>query len=108
MAAGEAAEVRRLIRALEREHVKDADALVRGDRGGAGPTVAARLIERRLAALVDEEPEEDRRRLSALVGRIAEILSDEGSKAAKPLPGWALIEIGPEPPPPNRRIRLGR
>ncbi len=52
----DAAGVRKLIGALEREGITDAEALVRRDREGLLPAVAARLIERRLDALVDDLP----------------------------------------------------
>jgi hypothetical protein len=51
---GEAARVRLLIRALEGEGIDNPEALVRRDREGLFPTVAATLIERRLDALVEE------------------------------------------------------
>ena len=91
-------DVRRLITELESEGITDAEALVRRDRDGLVPVMATALIERQLAALVDESPE--------LVRRVAEILSSHGTKANGSLPGWSLVEIGPEPPPPNRRIDL--
>lgn len=100
---GDATEVRRLIGALEREGIHDAEALVRRDRDGLLPAVATRLIERRLDALVDELPEAGRGAAREFVQRVAEILSRDG-KPRGPLPGWTLVEAGPEPP--NRRIDL--
>lgn len=97
--------VRKLIGALEREGVGDADALVRRDREGLLPAVATRLIERRLEALVDELPEEGRSVARDFVQRVTAILSSEG-RVREPLPGWTLVEIGPQPEPPNRRIDL--
>jgi hypothetical protein len=98
LSASERKEVTRLITELEAEGIADAEALVRRDRDGLMPVVATALIERRLAALVDDAPD--------VVRRVAEILSSEGTKAKGSLPGWSLVEIGPEPPPPNRRIDL--
>jgi hypothetical protein len=97
--------VRKLIAALEKERVDDAEALVRRDRDGLLPAVAARLIERRLEALVNELPEEGRSAARDFVQRVAVILSSEG-RVREPLPGWMLVEVGPEPEPPNRRIDL--
>jgi hypothetical protein len=104
---GEAARVRLLIRALEGEGIDDAEALVRRDREGLFPTVAATLIERRLDALVAELPEKGRKPARELVRRAAQVLSDAGTGLPEPLPGWSLVEIGPEREPPNRRIVLG-
>lgn len=104
----EAAGVRRLIGALEREGIKDAEALVRRDREGLLPSVAVRLIERRLEALVDDLPDAERKRATALLRRAAEVLSAEGTTLRDPLPGWSVVEIGAAPEPPNRRIDLRR
>ena len=98
--------MRRLIRAAEREGLTDADALVRKDRDGLEPIVATRLIERRLDALVDDLPKDEREAARRLLGLALEIVTAEGAGARQPLPGWLLIETGPERDPPNRRIRL--
>lgn len=102
----EATGVRKLIGALEREGIADADALVRRDREGLLPAVAARLIERRLDALVADLPDAEQKAGRALVRRAAEVISAEGSTLREPLPGWTLVELGPEAEPPNRRIDL--
>lgn len=98
LSAAERRDVTRLIAELEAEGINDAEALVRRDRDGLMPVVATALIERRLATLVDEAPE--------VVRRVLEILSSDGTKRTGSLPGWSLVEIGPEPGPPNRRIDL--
>lgn len=98
LSAAERRDVTRLIGELEAEGITDAEALVRRDRDGLMPVVATALIERRLATLVDEAPE--------VVRRVLEILSSDGTKRTGSLPGWSLVEIGPEPGPPNRRIDL--
>jgi len=103
----EAAEVRALVRALERAGVTQAEQLVRRDREGFEPAVATHLLQRRLAELVDEFPADGRDAVRALVARVVAVLSDEGSRRREPLPGWLLVEIGPLPEPENRRIRLG-
>jgi hypothetical protein len=94
------------VAALEREGIADAEALVRRDREGLLPVVATRLLERRLDALVADVPEAGREAAEALVRRIAAVLSGEGNDPAGPLPGWTLVEVGPEPAPSNRRIEL--
>ena len=78
---------------------------MRRDREGMLPAVATRLIERRLDALVDDLPAAQQKAARLLFRRAAEVLSAEGSPR-DPLPGWTLVEIGPEPEPPNRRIDL--
>lgn len=104
----EEAAVRRLIGALEAEGIDDADALVRRDREGLLPAVAARLIERRLDALAEDLPPEERKTARGLLRRAAEVLSAEGTTLRDPLPGWTLVEVGAEPEPSNRRIDLRR
>lgn len=103
----EAARLRLLIRALEGEGVEDAEAIVRRDREGLFPTVAATLIQRRLDALVEDLPEKGRRSARNLIRRAVEVLTDAGTGLPEPLPGWSVVELGPEPEPPNRRIILG-
>jgi hypothetical protein len=100
----EATEVRKLVRALEREGVSEAEELVRRDRDGLLPAVAARLVEQRLARLVNDLPTDERKVAERLVRRVAEILSAEGTTGGAGLPGWTVIEIGPDGEPPNRRI----
>jgi hypothetical protein len=101
----EAAAVRRLIAKLEKDGVSDAEDLVRRDREGIGPAVATRLIERRLEAIVAELPERGRDGARELLRRAAEAISVDG-RAVGELPGWSLVEIGPDPEPPNRRITI--
>ena len=98
LSSAERRDVTRLIGELEAEGIADAEALVRRDRDGLMPVVATALIERRLATLVDEAPQ--------VVRRVLEIISSDGTKRTGSLPGWSLVEIGPEPEPPNRRIDL--
>ncbi|MGH2429207.1 MAG: hypothetical protein ACRDGV_10075 [Candidatus Limnocylindria bacterium] len=102
----DAAAVRSLIRALERQGLTDAEQLVRTDREGLGPEVATRLIQQRLEEIVADLPAKERAGASKVVQRVAELLSAEGTSVSTPMPGWTLVEIGPEPEPPNRRIIL--
>jgi hypothetical protein len=104
--AAEARAVRRLIAALEREGIEDAEALVRRDRDGLLPAIATRRIERRLAAAVEDLPEKERAAAAKIVRRVAEILSANG-RPTEALPGWTLVEVGPgDEPPKQRRIDL--
>jgi hypothetical protein len=101
--------VRKLIAALERAKIPDAEELVQRDRDGLMPAVASRLIAMRLGELVDDAAPEDREATRDLVQRVAEILTTEGTAISGPLPGWMLVEIGPDDDEPsNRRIDLGR
>ncbi|MEO8511582.1 MAG: hypothetical protein ABI534_10125 [Chloroflexota bacterium] len=100
----EATKIRRMIRALERQGLTNAEKLVRRDREGLGPVIAEELITRRLAVLVADLPSEGRDEARVLIERITEILTAERGREG--LPGWALVEIGPEGEPPNRRITL--
>jgi len=102
----EGAEVRRLIGALEREGIADAEALVRRDREGLLPAVAARLIEERLNALVAELPENGRDAVRGFVRQVAEVLAVQGTNLREPLPGWMLVEVGFRTEPTLRRIDL--
>jgi hypothetical protein len=102
---GEAAEVRRLIGGLERDGIGDAEALVRRDREGIVPALATRLIERRLAEIVEELPERGRAGAWELIRRAVEVLTAEG-RAEDGRPGWMLVETGREAEPDNRRITI--
>ena len=101
---GEAAEVRRLIRALELEEVSDAEPLVQRARRSGDPLIATRLLERRLEAMVEDLPAGERTNATQLVRRVADLLSADGTKLFDPLPGWALVEIEAGGKPPPRRI----
>ncbi|CAN5598609.1 hypothetical protein BH23CHL7_BH23CHL7_22420 [soil metagenome] len=103
----DATRVRALIRALEREGVEDAEQLVRRDREGLAPEVTRRLIERRLDDLPADLPEQGRPAVRDLIQQVVAVLTVDGTRTGKHLPGWSLVEIGPEPAPPNRRIRIG-
>lgn len=101
----EAGDVRRLIRVLEKEGLEDAEELVKRHRDDVAPLIASRLVEHRLRALVDEQPEDERVRAQALVRRATEILADDGTAVPRPAPRWALVELGSDDPLPPRRMR---
>ena len=103
----EAGTVKRLIKALEREGVADAEGLVRRSRETERPLIAAAVIERRLNDLVDKLPEEDRDAARSLIRKQARILTEEGAASFSPLPRWALVELG-EGETAARPIRLRR
>lgn len=100
--AAEATAVRRLVRALEAEGIEKAEALVQRDRDGLLPAVVTQLIGRRIGAILDGASASERE----LVARVVTLLTADGVAPRDALPGWMLVEIGPEPVPPNRRIGL--
>lgn len=102
----EATEVRRLIRALERADVPDAERLVRRDREGLGPAVVEELLSRELASLLESLPEAERGPARKTVDRVVELLTVDGTRRRGDLPGWVLVEIGRDGEPPNRRITI--
>jgi len=103
---GEQVEVKALIRALEKEGVDDADALVRRDRQGLLPAVAIELLNNRLAAVVDKLPEKDRPLARKLINQLGGVITN-GERLPDPLPGWALFETGQGREPTKRRVRVG-
>lgn len=107
LTASEAAEVRRLVRALERDGIKEAENLVRLDREGNLPVIATRLLERRIEALIQGASSKDRKVLRDLARDLFEIFTAQGERNPSPLPGWALVEIGPDRQPTKRRLRPG-
>src|SRR6188768_2464353 len=102
----EQVEVKALIRALEKEGIDDADALVRKDRQGLMPAIAVELLNRRLAAVVDNLPEKDQVLGRKLISQLGAVITS-GEKLADPLPGWALYETGEGREPTKRRVRVG-
>jgi hypothetical protein len=104
--AADAARVRALVRALEREGIADAEMVVRRDREGIAPAIVQRLIERQLAELVANVPVKERAAAERLVRRAAAIVAGSGAPRVAGLPGWQVVEIGPEPIPKSRRVTL--
>jgi hypothetical protein len=100
--------VRRLIAALERDGVANAEELARRDRDGLLPAVASTLIRQRLEAVVAKLPPKERDGARGLMAKALEILTADGTRNPDPLPGWVLVEIpaGGEHPK-QRRIDLG-
>jgi hypothetical protein len=95
---------RRLIRVLEKEGIPDAEGLVRRFRDEPR-TLATRIVEQRLRALIDERPHADRESAQYLVRRAAEILADEGMAVPNPAPRWALVSLKADDAQPESRIR---
>lgn len=101
----EAADVSRLIRALEKEGLSDADELVKRHRDDAVPVIATRVVEHRLKSLIEGEPAEDREYATALVRRVIDAVAVEGMSTAPPLPRWALMEVRGEDDRTTTRIK---
>ena len=78
---------RRMIDALEREGVDDADALVRRDVLGNEPLVATRLLARDVLAAIGKLDDPSPAEVGAAV---ADVLA--ASKRRSGLPGWRLVE----------------
>lgn len=89
----EAAQVRSLVRALDKEGVSDAEGLVRRHRDDVAPLIATRVVEHRLQSLVEAEPEDARAHAADVVRRVVDVLADAGTSVQRPLPGWALVEV---------------
>jgi hypothetical protein len=100
----EADAARERIVALESSGIDGADALVRRDREGIAPEVAARLIQRGLEAIVAELPARGRPGARELLRRAAEVITADGTTLRAGLPGWTLVELDRDGEPPNRRI----
>lgn len=103
---GEAVEVRKLIRALEKEGIDGAEGLVRRDRAGLQPAIAQALLERRVETAINKLPEKDRAVARRVVDSLGEVISSSEA-SGDPLPGWALFETGPGREPTKRRMRVG-
>lgn len=101
----EASEVTKLIRALQREGIEDAEDLVRKDRQARTPAVASSLLRGELDRRITKLPKEDQAAARAAVKQISEVLA-AGDRNRDPLPGWALVEVGPDREPTGRRLRL--
>ena len=90
----EASVVRKQIHALEREGLDDPEALVRKDKQARTPAVASALLHRELEQAIDKLPKDDQPAARAALGQIAKVLA-AGDRNRDPLPGWALVEVGP-------------
>jgi hypothetical protein len=89
-----------MIGALEAPGIVRAETLVHRAREGIAPVVATTLIERALGELVAGATKEER----ATAAKVVELLTAGGHRGRAGLPGWSLVEVGPFPDPPNRRI----
>ena len=102
----DASVVRSLIRTLEREGVQNPERIVRRDREGDSPEIAASVIARRLAATVEGFPEEARATAREAIRKAVALLTRGGDRVPSPLPGWSLVESGDAPGSSRRRIAV--
>jgi|GEM_PF-5437695 len=102
----EAAEVRRLIRALEKEGFDDPEELVRRHRDDTTPTITTRVLEHRLREIADDSDPDNRAAARKLIARVVDELALNGNSVRRPLLGWALVEIAShDDAAPRRRLR---
>lgn len=95
----------RLVRVLGKEGMPDAEDVARGRmEGKADKDLARRLLNGRIDRLLnDAEADETARQLVADAVRV---LTAEGGRIGRDLPGWALVETDPDGSPTDRRIQL--
>lgn len=98
----EQADVRRLVKAVERAGVADAEDLVKKARGSKEPLIARALVEQRLDQLIDEAGPAERNSRRELIRRVIGILADDGLTLSQPLPRWELVETDPDQDAPRR------
>jgi len=95
----------KLIRALEKEGLPDAEDTAKARIAGkADKDLARRLLRGRLDRLLDEAAADDDAR--RLVAEATQILT-AARRIGPDLPGWALVETDPDGSPTDRRIDLG-
>jgi hypothetical protein len=92
----------RMVRALEKEGLADADEVAEASFSGAADPSALpqRILRARLDRLGDEAGDEGRATIDAVV----ELLSADGSRTGRDLPGWALVALEPDGSVTDRRL----
>ena len=94
----------KLVRALEKEGLPDAEGTARARiEGKADKGLAKRLLKGRLDRLLDDAKADDDTR--QLVAGVTQILA-AARRIGPDLPGWALVETDPDGSPTDRRIDL--
>jgi hypothetical protein len=104
LSADERKSAERLVRALERAGLPDADAVAEAQiRGGRGVTdLARRLLQAKLDPLLANADWKTR----ALVDDALRIVTTDGSSTGRDLPGWALMVLEPDGSVSERKIEL--
>ncbi len=104
LAADERRRAERLVRALQKEGLADADDVAQGVIGGKPDKgLARRLLQGRLDRLLDDAKADKSAR--QLVSDAIRVLT-EGGRLGRDLPGWALVETDPDGSPTERRVEL--
>lgn len=96
----------RLIRVLEKEGLPDAEDVARGRiEGKADKGLARQLLQARIDRLLKDADADERAR--ELVADALRVLTADGGRIRKDLPGWTLVETDPDDgSPTDRRIEL--
>ncbi len=95
----------RLVRLLEKEGLPDAEDVARGRiEGTSARALARRLLQARLDRLLDEAAADEGAR--HLVAEAVRLLTADGARIGRDLPGWVLVETDPDGSPTDRRIEL--
>jgi hypothetical protein len=102
--ADERRRAHRIVRALEKEGLADADDLAQGLVAGTADVaaLAQRLIRARLDASLADADADARR----LVDDVLELLAVDGGRTARDLPGWALVAVDADGSVTDRRLDL--
>jgi hypothetical protein len=96
----------RLVRVLAKEGITDADAVARGRiEGRADKGLARRLLQGRIDRLLEDVDADGSAR--ELVADALRVLTADGQRVGRDLPGWTLVETDPDDgSPTDRRIEL--
>lgn len=95
----------RLVRVLEKEGLPDAEDVARGRIEGTNDkALARRLLQARLDRLLSDAETDERAR--QLVAGAVRLLTADGGRIGRDLPGWVLVETDPDGSPTDRRIEL--
>ena len=95
----------RIVRALEKEGLADADAVAQSFVEGKVDTtrVAARVLRARLDALLADADGDVR----TLVDEVLKLVADSGGRTARDLPGWALVGVDADGTLTEDRLDIG-
>ena len=94
----------RMIRALEKDRLPDAEKVAQAALEGRKRGLAERILRARLARMLDDAGADEAAR--RLVTDATRILSRDGSRIGPDLPGWVLVETDEEDSPTRDAIEL--
>jgi hypothetical protein len=105
LAADERRRAERLVRALQKDGLADADDVAQGlIEGKPDKGLVRRLLQGRLDRLLDDARADTSAR--QLVSDAIRVLTADGGRLGRDLPGWALVETDPDGSPTGRRVEL--